>query len=176
VAAFRIDVGDPANVRLAAALDGGALMDVGCYCVSVARLLAGEPRRVSAEQIFGGDGVDVSFAATMRFDGDVLAQFDAGFAHARGDGLEVVGSEASLWLADPWHCRTPVIELRGPQGTVERIETERVNSYRLEVENLSAAVRGEAEPLLGRDDAVGQARAIEALYEAAASSRAVMLA
>jgi D-xylose 1-dehydrogenase (NADP+, D-xylono-1,5-lactone-forming) len=174
-AAFRIDVADPANVRLRTALDGGALMDLGCYCVSAARLLAGEPERVSAEQVIGGDGVDVGFAATMRFAGGVLAHFDAGFEHARGDGLEIVGDEASLWVADPWHCRTPLIEVRRDGAPVERIETELVDSYRLEVENLSAAVRGERAPLLGRGDAVGQARAIEALYEAAASARAVAI-
>jgi predicted dehydrogenase len=47
------------------------------------------------------------------------------------------------------------------------------DSYRLEVENMSAAIRGEAEPLLGRADAVGQARAIEALYRAADNGEAV---
>ena len=42
-------------------LDGGSLMDVGCYCVSGCRLVAGaEPERVSAEQVIGGDGVDVA--------------------------------------------------------------------------------------------------------------------
>jgi D-xylose 1-dehydrogenase (NADP+, D-xylono-1,5-lactone-forming) len=66
-AAFSFVAGDPANVRLSAALDGGALMDVGCYCVNGARLLAGEPQRVGAEQVLGGDGVDVAFAATLRF-------------------------------------------------------------------------------------------------------------
>jgi len=167
-AAFRINVADPANVRLRTALDGGALMDLGCYCVSAARLLAGEPMRVSAEQVIGGDGVDIGFAGTLRFADDVLAQFDAGFEHARGDGLEVVGEVASLWLADPWISGAPLIELRREGEPVERIETELVDSYRLEVENLSAAVRGEAAPLLGRADAVGQARVIEALYAAAA--------
>jgi predicted dehydrogenase len=51
---------------------------------------------------------------------------------------------------------------------VERIEVERADSYRLELENLSDAIRGLAEPLLGREDAVGNARVIEALYRSAA--------
>ena len=42
-----------------------------------------------------------------------------------------------------------------------------MNSYQLELENLSEAIRGEAEPLLGRADAVGNARALEALYASA---------
>jgi xylose dehydrogenase (NAD/NADP) len=171
-AAFSFVAADPGNVRLRTALDGGALMDVGCYCVSGARLIAGEPQRVSAEQALGGDGVDVAFAATMRLQDDVLAHFDAGLALATRDELEVVGDEGALFLDDPWHCRTPVIELRR-EGGVEWIELEAVDSYRLEAENMSAAIRGEAPQLLGREDAVGQARAIEALYESAENGRAV---
>lgn len=173
-AAFSFHARDPGNVRLSSALDGGALMDVGCYCVSGMRLLAGEPDRVSAEQAIGGDGVDVVFVATMRFDDDVLGHFDAGLALADRDELEVVGEEGALFLDDPWHCRTPVIELRRG-GEVERIELEPIDSYRLEAENVSAAIRGEGQPLLGRADALGQARAIEALYEAADTGQAVAL-
>jgi D-xylose 1-dehydrogenase (NADP+, D-xylono-1,5-lactone-forming) len=162
------------DVRLQASLDGGALMDVGCYCVSAARLLAGEPERVSAEQALGGDMVDVAFAATMRHADDVLSHFDAGLALDTRDLLEVVGDAGSLLLEDPWHCRTPGIQLwRG--GETERIEIEPVNSYALEAENFSSALRGEAKPLLDRADAVGQARTIEALYEAADSGRTVSL-
>jgi D-xylose 1-dehydrogenase (NADP+, D-xylono-1,5-lactone-forming) len=163
---FAIGAGDEANVRLSADLEGGALMDVGCYCVSAARLLAGEPDAVSGQQLIGGDGVDVAFAGSMRFASGMLAHFDAGIALADRDELEVVGDEASLFLDDPWHCREPGIELRR-DGTVELIELEPADSYRLEAENLSAAIRGQAEPRLGRADAVGQARVIEALYAAA---------
>jgi predicted dehydrogenase len=171
---FSFFAANPADVRLSTALDGGALMDVGCYCVSGSRLLAGEPERVSAEQVLGGDGVDVVFTATLRFPGDVVAHFDAGLALAVRDELEVVGEDGSLFLDDPWHCRNPVIELRRAEG-VETIAVEAADSYQLEAENMSAAVRGEGPALLGRDDAVAQAAAIEALYEAAASGRTVTL-
>jgi predicted dehydrogenase len=52
---------------------------------------------------------------------------------------------------------------------------ESADPYRLEAENMSAAIRGEAPLLLGREDAVGQARAIEALYESAETAQAVAL-
>jgi xylose dehydrogenase (NAD/NADP) len=173
-AAFGFVALDPANVRLQAALDGGGLMDVGCYCVSATRLIAGEPERVSAEQALGGDGVDVAFAATMRHADDVISHFDAGLALDSRDLLEVVGDGGSLLLEDPWHCRNPLIQLRRG-AEAERIEIEPANSYRLEAENFSAAIRGEAAPLLGRDDALGQARTIEALYESADTGLAVAL-
>ena len=173
-AAFSFVARSVSDVRLSSVLEGGALMDVGCYCVSGARLLAGEPEQVTAQQALGGEGVDVAFTATMSFAGDVLAHFDAGLALAARDELEVVGDQGTLFLDDPWHCLAPVIELRRDAG-VERIELEPVNSYRLEAENMSAAVLGEAPLLLGREDALGQARAIEALYRAAQTGRAVAL-
>ena len=173
-AAFSFAARDAANIRLRSALQGGALMDVGCYCVSGARLIAGEPERVGAEQVLGGDGVDVTFAATMRFADGVIGHFDAGLALDTRDELEVVGEEGSLFLDDPWHCRHPMIELRR-DGKVEGIELEPVDSYRLEAENFCAAIRGTASPLLGREDAVSQARVIEALYRAAELGQTVTL-
>jgi D-xylose 1-dehydrogenase (NADP+, D-xylono-1,5-lactone-forming) len=172
-AAFSFSLADPRNIRLAAELDGGALMDVGCYCVSGARLLAGEPARVfgaSAER----SGVDVVFAGTLALDGGVMALFDCGLALPFRDELEAIGEEGSIFLDDPWHCRKPMIEVRRG-GDLERIEIPRVDSYRLELENFADAIRGEAEPLLGREDALGQARAIDALYRSVSKSEAVPL-
>jgi len=171
-AAFSFPLSDAENVRLNPSLDGGGLMDVGCYCVSGIRLLGGEPEHVYGEQVLGEKGVDELFNGTMRLPGNVLAQFDAGLVLPERDELEAIGEEGSLFLDDPWHCKRPVIELR-TAGGVEEIAVEPADSYRLQLENLSDAIRGEAEPLLGREDAVGQARAIEALYRSAAEGRPV---
>jgi xylose dehydrogenase (NAD/NADP) len=51
----------------------------------------------------------------------------------------------------------------------QAVAVEAVNPYRLELEDLSAAIRSGGEPRLGREDAVGEARAIEMLYAAAGS-------
>ena len=173
-AAFSFPLADAANVRLNAALDGGSLMDVGCYCVSGARLLAGEPERVYGEQVVGESGVDVLFSGTMRFHGGVIAQLDCGLRMPNRDELEAVGDAGSVFLDDPWHCRTPVLRLRR-EGGDEEIAVEAADSYRLELENVSDAIRGDAAPLLGREDAVAQARAIEALYRSAEEGRPVTL-
>jgi xylose dehydrogenase (NAD/NADP) len=173
-AAFGFPLADADNVRLNASLDGGGLMDVGCYCVSGIRLLGGEPEEVYGEQVLSESGVDELFTGTMRLHGDVLAQFDAGLVVSERDELEAIGEEGSLFLDDPWHCERPVIELRTAEG-VEEIAVAPADSYGLELENMSDAIRGEAELLLGREDAVGQARAIEALYRSAADGRPVKL-
>ena len=163
---FSYSLYDADNIRLRTDVDGGSLMDVGCYCVSGSRLLGGEPSAVYGQAYVGPTGTDWVFTGSLRFPGDVLAQFDCGTALTDRDELEVVGSEGSLLLDDPWHCRTPVIELRRDDD-VERIELEPVDSYQLELENLSDAIHGEAPLLLGREDAVAQARVMEALSRSA---------
>jgi len=173
-ATFSYSLYDTENIRLRTEVEGGALMDVGCYAVSGARLLAGEPERVYGEAWHGPTGTDWTFAGTMRFPGDVLATIDCGTALTNRDELEAIGSEGSLFLDDPWHCLKPGIELRSESGA-ERIEIEQHDSYRLELENLSDAIRGETQPLLGRDDALGQARALEALHASALTNAPVNL-
>ena len=171
-ASFSFNATDPADVRLTTELDGGSLMDVGCYCVSAARLLAGEPELVSGAQVVGGGGVDLAFTGWMRFGDDVLAHFDSALVCDDRFELEVVGDQGSLYVADPWHCVEPRIELRRAH-TAEVIEIAAANPYGLEADNLAAAIRGAGPPLLGREDATGQARAIEALYASADSGAPV---
>jgi D-xylose 1-dehydrogenase (NADP+, D-xylono-1,5-lactone-forming) len=172
--AFSYGLYDEDNIRLRTDVEGGALMDVGCYTVSGARLLGGEPERVFGEARLGPSGTDWVFAGTLRFPNDVLATFDCGTALTDRDELEAIGSDGSLFVDDPWHGTNPVIEVRRADG-VERIELDREDSYRLELENVSDAIRGEGELLLARDDAIGQARTLAALHESATRGAAVTL-
>ena len=162
------------NIRLDPDLGGGALMDVGAYCVSAARLLAGEPERVYGEQVIGDSGVDVLFTGVLRFPRGVLAEIDAGMYLPRRDGLEAVGTEGSLVISDPWLAQRLVLHLRRGESR-EEIALPPADPYRLELENMCAAIGGEAKPLLGREDAVGQARALDALYKSADEGRPVEL-
>jgi D-xylose 1-dehydrogenase (NADP+, D-xylono-1,5-lactone-forming) len=164
---FALDSLDPAsNIRLSGALDGGALMDVGCYCVSAARYVAGaEPVAVTGQQVTGE--VDIRFVGTMSFPGDVLAHFDCGVDSAARAELEVVGSSGRLLLRDPFHSLEPVIEVYDADGVLETVEAERDNPYACELRDFAEAVAGEHPPRLGREDAIGQARAIAALYASA---------
>jgi predicted dehydrogenase len=167
---FSFTLTDDTNVRLLPELDGGALMDLGCYCINMERLLAGEPELVFGRQRLGATGVDVGFVAVLQFAGGVFGEFHCGFDLPDGIRLEAIGTQGTLVVRDPVRCRDPHVELNG-----ERIDVEDVNRYFLEIENFSAAIRGEAEPLLGRADAVGQARVIQALYRSAASGAPVSL-
>jgi predicted dehydrogenase len=167
---FSFPLENQANIRLRADLDGGSLMDVGCYCVSASRLLAGEePMAVLGTQEVGPSGVDLRFTGLLRFPGGAVAEFTSGFTTDH-ESLEAIGTTGSFRVTDPWHNRTGLIHLDG-----EEIQLEPGNPYQLELENMAAAIRGEAAPLLGRDDALGQARTIAALYESAESGAVVQL-
>ena len=136
--------------------------------MSAIRLVAGEPESCAAELVRAHPGgVDVLLTAAMRLPRQVLAHFDCGMVAAPRDELEVVGAEGSLFLDDPWHCRDPVIEVRGADGSVERVEAERANPYACELQELAAVAAGERPQRFGRDDAVAQAAAIARLYASA---------
>ncbi len=158
------------DVRLAAGLDGGALMDVGCYCVSGSRLVAGvEPSRVFGWQAPARSGVDENFSGMLQFPSGLVAEFVTGFTSDHRS-LEVIGARATLSLPDPWHGELGGIRLGGRE-----IDVTWEDSYRLELENMSSAILGDGQPLLGRADALGQARTIDALYRSAASGAVVSL-
>jgi D-xylose 1-dehydrogenase (NADP+, D-xylono-1,5-lactone-forming) len=169
VFSFRLD--DLENVRALPELDGGALMDVGCYCVSGSRLLGGEPDRVYGEQVLGSTGVDMDFHGLLRFPDDVVARFEASFTVPERQRLEAAGDEGTLVVEAPWRVDWGGrLLLNG-----EPVDVEQPDSYALELANFAAAVEGREPPLLGRDDALQQARVIEALYRSADVGEAVTL-
>ena len=164
--AFSFALGHTVDVRLQGSLDGGGLMDVGCYCVSAMRLVAGEPVSVSGRRVIGGEDVDVRFTGTAALSGGALASFDCGIDMAPRAELEVVGAEGVLFVVDPWKNTVPGIRLVRADGE-ETIEVPTADPYACELKDFAAAVRGDAPPRFGRDDAVAQARVLAALFAAA---------
>ncbi len=180
-ATFSFPLEDLTDVRALPELEGGALMDVGCYCVSAIRLLAGEPERVSGEQVTGSTGVDMAFHGTLRCADGVVGQFEASFRAPRRQSLEAVGETGVLTVEAPFRAdwKGDVrLALREDDtlAEAELVDVPAANSYRLQLENLADAIQGRAPQLLGRADATGQARVIEGLYRSAADGRAVELA
>ncbi len=98
----------------------------------------------------------------VRLPGGVLRTFDCGFDVPPRGVIEVVGERGTLVAEDPWQGIAPRLTRDG-----EEIPVEAVNPYGRELEDFSAAIREGRRPRLGREDAVGQARAIEMLYAAA---------
>jgi D-xylose 1-dehydrogenase (NADP+, D-xylono-1,5-lactone-forming) len=170
---FTFPLADVENIRLRPELEGGALMDVGCYCVNGSRLLAGEPERVRGEAVVGETGVDIGFYGTMRHASGVVAQFDASFELPHRQRLEVFGDAGSLLVEAPWRVDWGGRVLLRRGDASEEVAVEEADAYRLELDDLAQAAAGARKPLLGREDTIGQARAIGALHRSAAEGRAV---
>jgi predicted dehydrogenase len=171
-ATFSFVLDRPNDIRLRADLDGGSLMDVGAYCVSGARLLTGEePEMVFGTQVVGPSGVDVRFNGLMRFPGGAVAEIMSSF-ETDHRGLEAIGSEGSIRLTNPWLPTDPdpVLIRDGVETPIDFFDP-----YQLELEDVSAAIRERRPALLGRTDAMGQARAIEGLYQSAETGLPVRL-
>ena len=168
-ATFTFPLRDLSDIRALPELDGGALMDVGCYCVSGIRLLAGEPEHVRGEQVTGTTGIDMAFHGTLRCAEDVVGQFEASFRSPQRQSLEAVGETGVLVVEAPWRRDWGGSVTLRRDGETEVVEVEEADSYTRELENLADAIDGRAPALLGRADAVGQARVIDALYRSAAS-------
>jgi predicted dehydrogenase len=116
VSGFTFALGEGPNIRMDRALGGGALWDVGSYPVTYAQLIAGyEPKMVFGSAHWSPSGVDEEFMGMLRFDpGGVTASIYAGFRAAYRTWLEIIGSEGSLTVPNPFR-----------PGPVETLELER---------------------------------------------------
>src|SRR2546429_5772185 len=96
--AFSYALYDEDNIRLSTALDGGALMDIGCYAVSGSRLFGGEPERVYGEAWLGPSGTDWVFAGMVPFARVVVALFSSRTTMPVRYQLQAICSEVSTFF------------------------------------------------------------------------------
>ena len=98
---FGFPLDDSSNYRLQSTLGGGALLDVGCYTVSVARWILGEPATVLARTRDAG-GVDLTVTALLQFDGGRTASVWASFESPEEQTLTVVMPDRAVRLERPF--------------------------------------------------------------------------
>ncbi len=102
-ATFGFPLKDAPNYRLRPELGGGALLDVGCYVVSVARWILGEPDDVLAQaKVPITDGVDMSVSALLRFPNAATASVWASFESAEEQELTVISRDRTWRLDKPF--------------------------------------------------------------------------
>jgi predicted dehydrogenase len=169
---FSLEPFRPANVRLQAALAGGALMDVGCYAVNAARMLFGhEPVWASAQWDFRAEfGVEVSLAGILGFSDGRTAIFDCGFRAAGQGSYTAVGTAGQIdvptaFVPDP----NPTLVRIAAAGAVREESIPGVDQYQLEAEEFADALLTRRPLRIPADDALGTLRAIEALHRSAAA-------
>jgi predicted dehydrogenase len=168
------------EARLKPEMGGGALLDIGCYNVSVARLLLGtEPTQLQAEAVYHPAGVDVHFVGLLRFPDGGLATLEASFISALQQTYSVVGSEGAIELPHdafiPWEKDTVFTVRNRDQDVGEKRVTRGVDEYQLMVEHFTDAVMGRTAPSFSPEESVHNMRVLDGLAEAAQTSKTVVL-
>ncbi len=167
---------DPENIRNIAEYGGGALMDVGCYPINVARMLFGEePSRVEAlVRRHPAFGTDVLTSALLEF-GDRHASFTCSTWIEPDQRIYVVGTEGRLTVEIPFNIPpdrpTRLLVTAGGDPPVspntEVIEIPATDQYGVQVEEFSRAMLEGAEVPIPPEDAVANMRVLERVLAAA---------
>jgi len=170
---------DPTHRLMANELGGGGILDVGCYTVSMARLLAGaamgkdfaDPVDVCGAGRIGETGVDEYAAATLKFPGDIVAQLSTGVQLNQDNALVLFGEKGQIRVNSPWLCHgkeagSSSIELHQKGHDPEKLVVQADKGiYALEIEAAAEAIHaGRPQPLspaMGGDDTLGNMKTLD---------------
>ena len=156
------------DFRWEAARGGGALYDLGGYCVSILRRVAGrEPERVAAIAEHRR-GVDAGMAGMLDFGAGLAAQFSCSFIAAFSQHLTVFGTAGSLTLERPFTSRDSELRLM-LNGEAETFAP--MNPYLRMVEHVGAVARGEEALRFPLAESHGQAHSLDALFRSARTGK-----
>lgn len=166
---FSFPLENPDDFRLVPDKGGGALYDLGCYCVNLQRLLVGrEPITAQARCHTSGSGVDLQMTATLDFGDQIYGSFEIAFNAARQQFTRVVGSDAVMTLEatfNPADKPTAISIERG--GEAKKINFKSENAYQSLIEHFyQVAIRKEI-PLYPLADAVKNLAVIDSLFQSA---------
>ncbi|MDB5327642.1 MAG: oxidoreductase, partial [Phycisphaerales bacterium] len=159
-------------------LAGGGIMDVGCYSVSAARLVAGaalgddfaEPQQVVGVGHLAETGVDNIGIASVKFAGGIVAQLTTALSISPENGLKVFGTDGWLHVPNPWVAdRAKAIDgkiLVHKNGTIQEIDIPCPEpTYAIEIDAFTAAIRSgtgqAASPAMTWGDSLSQARTLD---------------
>ena len=152
---------------------GGALYDVGCYCVHIARAAAAEePREAFAAWRLAAGGVDLTCAGLLRFAGGALCTFHASMKEEQRFGYRLVGTRGLIEAPRAFLSfgRETRLLVQKAEKT-EELSFPGADEYLLEFEHFADVCRGLAEPLFPLEDSLGNLRALEALRRSAQRGR-----
>ena len=168
--AFSFTLGNPDDIRLAPALGGGALYDLGSYCVNFQRLLVGrEPTSVQAICQMSKSGVDLQTVATLDFGDQVFGQFMVSFNADDSQFLRVVGSAGTIHIEKPFllinEGTGALLNVAGKES--KRINFRTENDYKRMLEHFYNVAVSKDVPRFPLSDAINNMVVINALFQSA---------
>jgi predicted dehydrogenase len=175
----------PDDIRWSAGMAGGALMDVGAYCVNNARMVGGEPLAVNASSVFSSGGVDINTVGILEFPNGVLSAIDCSFetGPAAHQGLVISGTDGRIYVAnpfsrdenDPVHIVVNDAHDSERQGAAYTIEVPAADHYHLMVEHFADAVLNDRPVAYTLQNSLGNMLVLDALKEAARSGQRITM-
>jgi predicted dehydrogenase len=172
-AIFNADLPDtPGELRYIEALGGGALMDLGCYCLHWIRTVTGdEPSVVSARARCATGGVDIEVEAELAFTSGPTASLKCSMQPEDGvlsRRLRVRGDDGVLELDNPVSPHAgATLSIESANAPMPQIVSGGETTFQYQLRHVIDVIEGRAQPLTGGDDALGNMRAIDAIYRAA---------
>jgi predicted dehydrogenase len=167
---------DPRNIRNLPELGGGALYDIGCYCINLSRMLfGGEPTRVEASLTRDETGTDVLTSALLAF-GEDVATFACSTRAEPDQRVHIYGTKGRISIGIPFNIPpdrpAEITVTSGGDPPIspdsETLTFPASDMYTIQAERFAnAALDGEPPPI-PPEDAVGNLRAIEAVFRAGA--------
>ena len=162
----------PGEIRYDPSLGGGAMMDLGCYCVHWVRtVMAAEPRVLSASAIRHESGVDVEMDALLEFPGGVEARVRSSMSEDLPAGLDaglvIRGDSGTVTVVNPIapHAGNEII-IETDDG-IAREQVDGETTYVHQLRHLHDVLNGRAEPLTGGSDAIASMRVLDEIYRLA---------
>lgn len=167
------------NIRVEGDLGGGALFDMGIYCVNAARyVFRAEPDEVVAFQT-AGDGrfeeVDEATTGILRFSGDRVAQFTSSQGTADVDEFRIVGTKGDLRVEPAYGYVDPLVHHLTIDGNTTTKTFPRGDQFAPELLHFSRCILRDEEPEPNGEEGLADVRILEALVKSAKSGRAVKL-
>ena len=174
--AFTFTLTREGNYRWMEEMGGGSIWDVGCYPISFARMIVGaEPVEVFGWQLTGPGGSDESFFGQMRFKDEVHMQFDCGFKSPSRSFIEIVGTDATLNIPDPFKPGRKNEIYLNHNNEMQTIKIKGDELYSGEVEDICDAILKNQPSLISLADSRGNIAVMLALLKSAKSGKPVSL-
>ena len=171
---------DPKNVRNIADIGGGALYDIGCYPIVTSRFIFGaEPQRVMA--VIDRDPnfkTDRTTSAILDFGAGRHLTFTVSTQTVPYQRVQILGTKARLEVEIPFNApQGGAMKLYMDDGkklgdaSAKLIKIDKADQYQLQGEYFSRLVRGKEKIAYGVEDAILQARVLDAVFRSAESGK-----
>ncbi|MCY3884213.1 MAG: aldo/keto reductase [Gammaproteobacteria bacterium] len=155
---------DPNSRLFANELAGGGIMDVGCYPLSISRLIAGqEPHRVEGTGVLSKEGIDLYATGMLYFENGITARVATAVGQQLDNTVRIFGTDGSIQVPWPWRSPQKWDFQLTRKGETEVISGEANDIYVSEVDEVARClVEGAVEsPAMSWNDSLGNAHALD---------------